>query len=442
MADAVRWAVIGLVALASGGGPRALASGGGAASAGEDWPQWGGARSNFEAAGARLAESWPAEGPRRIWERRLGDGYSAIAAVDGALYTMVRRGSQEAVVALDAADGKTLWEHAYEAELTDDMAMEFGPGPHATPAVTAERVFTVGVTCILSCVDRKTGEALWSVDLQEAYGAPHMGRGYGASPFAYDDVVVLPVGGGPGKSIVALRQADGSEAWSRHDFGAGYATAQLIELDGQAQLVLLMGKEVVGLDPRTGDLLWQHPHRTLQDANISTPVWDGKDRLFVSSAYNGGARGLRLRREGGATVVEELWANRKVQVMHGNAVEVDGYIYCSIGSFGPALLVAVDLASGEMVWRERGYGRATCVYGDGKLIFLDQDGKLVLARCTPQKLERLSECQLLERVAWTVPTLVGSTLYVRDRARIMALDVGPADEGKQAEAGTGAAVGR
>jgi outer membrane protein assembly factor BamB len=392
------------------------------------WPQWGGPHGNFKADVGKLADKWPADGPRRVWERKLGDGFSAVVVDSGVLYTMHRDGDKEVAVALKAADGGTIWQFPYDAPFDDEMQMEFGPGPHSTPLVTDKHVYFVGVTCKLHCLDKKSGKPVWAVDLAEKYNTPHLGRGYGASPIPYKNSIILPIGG-DGAAVAAFDQSDGQVIWAKHDYQIAYASPLVIQVGGQDQLVMFLGKEVVGLDPSTGEPIWSHAHSTKFDANIATPTWDGKELLFLSSAYNGGARVLRLERDGEGAKVEELWFNRKVQIHHGTAIEHDGFIYCSIGSFGPAFIAGVDMQTGEMAWRERGFGKATCIFGDGKLILLDQDGKLILAKASPEGIDVLSQCDLLDRVAWTVPTLAGSTLYVRDRSRIMALDLADASGG-------------
>ena len=108
-----------------------------------------------------LANTWPANGPRRLWTRNLGDGYSAIAVKQGKLYTMHRRVAQETgkvdqdvVISMDANTGKTLWEYSYDAPFDPKMKMENGPGPHVTPLVAGNRLFTVGVMGVLLCLDK------------------------------------------------------------------------------------------------------------------------------------------------------------------------------------------------------------------------------------------------------------------------------------------------
>jgi len=113
-----------------------------------------------------------------------------------------------------------------------------------------------------------------------------------------------------------------------------------------------------------------------------------------------------------------------MRIHHANAVRIGDYLYGSSGDFGPAFFMGVNIKTGEMAWRERGLAKATCLLADGKLILLDEDGKLVLAKATPEKFTILSQCEVAKRTAWAAPTLVGKTLYLRDRATITALDLG------------------
>jgi hypothetical protein len=125
-----------------------------------EWPQFAGPHRNFTSDAKGLANSWPASGPKKLWSRDLGEGYSGIA-VDGAvLYTMYRRGSDEVTLAAATATGKTIWEHTENASFRSGMAMENGPGPHATPLVTADAVYAVGILAHLVCLDKKTGNVL------------------------------------------------------------------------------------------------------------------------------------------------------------------------------------------------------------------------------------------------------------------------------------------
>jgi len=108
----------------------------------------------------------------------------------------------------------------------------------------------------------------------------------------------------------------------------------------------------------------------------------------------------------------------------GTAIRIDGTIYGSSGDFGPAFLSALDVASGRILWQDRTFARAQLLYADGKLVILDEDGTLGLATPGPGGLKVLAKAPILQNLAWTPPTLVGTRLYVRDRKTLAAYDLG------------------
>lgn len=387
------------------------------------WPQWGGPNRNFKSESTGLASVWPETGPRQLWSRNLGEGYSGIVAADGSLYTLYRKGDDEIVVAIDAQAGKTIWEYRYPAPYLKGMDMGNGPGPHATPLIVGNLLYTAGVTSKLHCLDRRTGKLVWSHDLWGEFKGTFIDTGYSMSPIAYQDTVILTVGG-QAQSLMAFYQKDGSLAWKGLDFASSPSSPMLIKVDGQDQLVAFMAKQIVGADPRNGSLLWSHPHVTEWDLNISTPVWGEDNLLFLSSAYGVGSRVLQLSRADSRTTVRELWFNPRVRVHKDPAIRVGDFIYASSGDFGPAPFTAVNVKTGQIAWQDRSFAKASLVYADGKFIILDEDGNLGLASASSAGLKVHSRVALLERQAWTVPTLVGTRLYVRDRKKILALDLG------------------
>jgi outer membrane protein assembly factor BamB len=370
-----------------------------------------------------------------LWTRPLGLGHSAIVAADGRLYTMYRPGKEisrrgpweaaERVVAVDAATGKTLWEHEYPSE---PLHFSFGAGPHATPLLAGGLLFTVGTNKQLHAFDPASGTVVWSHDLVKAFNAPPtllrpaVKAGFASSPIAYKDTILLQVGG-PGQAVMAFRRKDGSVAWKSGDFNSAEAAPILIDLEGQPQLVVFGGQAVHGLDPDSGRMLWSFPHDTDGDMNNTMPVWGPDHILFITSAYNQGSRALRLTRKGAGTAVEELWFSNRFRLMFSNALLIGGYIYGTSGDFGPAFLGALDIRTGKLAWQERGFGRSSLLHADGKTIILDEDGDLALARLTPQGAEILAQAPIFGGTSWTAPTLLGRTLYARNREVMVALDL-------------------
>jgi outer membrane protein assembly factor BamB len=222
---------------------------------------------------------------------------------------------------------------------------------------------------------------------------------------------------------VAFRQDDGEVVWRSGDFLTAAAAPILIDLDGETQLVFLAGGTITGLDPATGRVLWSHPHDPGNDLNCSTPIWGPDNVLVVSSAYKAGSRAVRLRHTGSVTEVEELWFTNRVRFMFLGAIRLGDVVYGATGDFGPAFLTALDIRSGESLWQHRGFGRASLLHADGKTIIMDEDGDLALSRLTPEGATILAEAKVFDTVTWTAPTLVGTTLFARDREKIVALDL-------------------
>jgi outer membrane protein assembly factor BamB len=436
--------VLGCLVTIASGAPSGSLSAQAAARGAAGWRQWGGPNRNFIVDSTGLADAWPEAGPRTLWSRPLGTGHSTILADGGRLFTMYRKGNgrgrqgpwqpEETVVALDAASGATIWEHSYPSKLQD---FSYGAGPHSTPLIVGDRLFTIGTNKELFALETKTGKMIWSHDLVAEFNAPSLlirpvvKAGYGCSPIAYRDLVICSVGG-PGQSVMAFRQSDGSVAWKSGDFLVSETAPILISLSGREQLVIVGGGSVNGLEPATGRILWSYPHDPGNDLNCQTPSWEG-DLLFLSSAYKAGSRAIRLTRDGDRTIPEEVWFTSRVRFMFLSTIRLGNYIYGSNGDLGPSFLAAMDLKTGQATWQHRGIGRVSIVYADQKAIMLDEDGGLTLARLAPEGVTVLSQAKLFETRSWTAPTLVGTTLYARDREKIVALDLGKAGSGPAAQ---------
>jgi outer membrane protein assembly factor BamB len=392
--------------------------------ASDAWPQWGGPSRNFVVQTPPLATSWPDGGPRRLWQRPLGDGFSAIVSDGATLYTIYRDGTRDVAIALDAKTGLTSWETRSEAPFVETCSQRLGPAPRAAPLIDGPRLVTISSGGLMQAFDRASGRQLWQRDLYEGKADAVRPCGYSASPLSYKGTVITTVGG-KGRGVMAVDGATGKIAWQSQDFENGYSSPILIDLDGRPELVVFTAGEVAGLDPDTGALEWSHPHPADYGVNVATPIWSA-GTLFVSSAYNGGSRMLKLSRKGkdGKVAVEELWATKRVRVHFGNAVRLGSRVYASNGDFGAAPLAAIDAATGDMIWRDRGVARSTLVGAGDRLVILDEDGNLAIATPGDSGLTIHAKAQVLAERAWTVPTLVGTVLYVRDQARIMALELG------------------
>lgn len=398
-----------------------LAGGAHAAAPSESWPQWGGATRDFKVEAPKLADEWPDGGPKRLWTRPLGDGHSSVVVSGGRLYTMYREKGDEVVVALKASDGTGIWEHRYPAPISEGQTGSYGYGPNATPLLLGDRLFTIGFTGLMRAFDAETGHVLWSYDLVKDLGGKVQHYGYSSSPIAYKKTVITLVGG-KGQGIVALKPQDGSIIWRSGGNDISYASPVLINVDGQDQIVFFSPTEVIGLDPTNGSYLWRHRVINFCRTNCTSVVWGPDNLLWAATKGVGGTCVLKLTRSSEQTNVSEVWLNRKIRLYHWNAVRVGDFVYTSIGDSAQRF-AAINVKTGDVSERLPGFGVTNTLHADGKLIILDESGTLSLARPNNGHIEILSRATVSDSQTWTPPTLVGTTLYVRDRERLSAYDL-------------------
>ncbi len=392
------------------------------------WPQWGGPNRDFAVDAKGLADSWPDDGPKKLWSRPLGPGNSSIIVDEGRLYTMYRPGADdEVVIALDAADGKTIWERKYSAAFPNGVDASGGKGPHATPVVFGDFIYTVGIAGQLNCLRKKDGEIVWSKNYLSDVKGKTPKYGFASTPVAYKDRL-LAVVGGVGAGVVAFDLKSGSVLWQKHDFGEEsmglYASPLIANILGEDFLIVMSGTAVNGLDPISGDVRWSFPHENQGKMNVPSPLWCSDGLLFVSSGFVG-TRALKFGKPGGKVQPKEVWEAQKSGPSIGNMVRSGDFLYgASDTGMGPAFFTGISVKDGKVLWSERGFSKTTVLAPEGKLIILDDKGDLVLAVPSPEKLEVKSRVKMLKGPVWTPPTLIGRTMYLRDKEVIMALDLG------------------
>lgn len=392
---------------------------GASAMAADSWPQWGGPTRNFHVAEEGLNADWATEAPRELWRRELGEGYSGIAADGEKLYVMYRQDDHEHAVALDAATGDTIWTRRYPAPFHDKTDLGPGPGPHATPSLEANLVFTAGVTGIFHALDRNTGEVVWQHRLIDDLDGTLNFRGYSSSPTVYKDMILVNVGG-ESQSVIAFSQQTGEVRWKSQDYRTSHASPGLIQVNGEMHYVSIADTYIFALNPDVGTRLWEFEHQIEGGHVCSTPAWDGKQSLFFSAAYGRGSWVLEMSSENGATTAHQRWHQPKLRVHHSNIVMQEGMVVTSSGDFGAIVFAAADLLTGEVLWQSREIGRVSQLRLGELHLLLEETGRLMLVSVTRDRVTIDDSIQLPAGKYWTPPTLLDGVLYVRNREQIMA----------------------
>ena len=394
-----------------------------------DWPQFRGVNRDGVSAETDLPRSWPAEGPRVVWKRAIGEGYSGISVVGDRLYTMDSDETAEYVLALEAGSGKEVWRVPAGPKLVDDM----GNGPRTTPTLDNGTIYAMGSHGRLLALKAADGAKIWEVDLPQAFAAKRPTWGYSGSPLIDGDLLILEVGGTEGRGVVAFEKATGKVRWGALDGDAAYSSPVLMTIGGVKQYVVARraGSQTVALRP-DGSVLWTHPG---PPTVIASALWIPPDKVYVSGGDDAGAVLMRIKTEGGKATVEELWKTRTMKNHFNDAVLVGSHLY----GFDNATFKCLSVATGEQAWAFRGLGKGSLLVADGDLlIVLSDQGTLLLVEATPDAYTELARFQAMEGKAWTGPTLADGRLYLRDHDEIVALEMkAPGDRAASAPAGPG-----
>lgn len=387
-----------------------------------DWPQWLGAKRDGST--PEKVAVWK-ESPKVLWKQSVGEGHSSPVIADGRVlvHAAVKDKDEEEVVAFDAKTGKEQWRKGYPRTAFKSV---FGNGPRGTPAVADGRVYTFGVTGILTCFEAEGGKQLWQVDTLKEFKAANLFFGVSCSPLVEGDKVLVNVGG-PGASIVAFGKAKGDVAWKSGDDKASYSSPIATGAGKERQVVFLTQQGLVGLSPADGTVLWKFPLVDKLAESSTTPVLAGD--LLLGSSVTYGSVGLRLASKDGRTTATELWKNPALTCYFSTPVVVGkDHVYMVNGGLLPppsATLRCVELKSGKEVWSKAKVGKyhaALLRTGDDKLLMLDDAGNLILLDPNPKEYRELARSKVCGP-CWAHPALADGRLYVRDDKELICLQL-------------------
>ena len=370
-----------------------------------DYPQFLGADRNGTVSGIRIADDWAKRPPRLVWRRPIGAGWSGFAVARGLAVTQEQHGNREMVVAYDLATGVPKWSHGDHAHYESTIA---GEGPRATPTISRGRVFTLGSTGLLNCLDLETGRAIWKRDVQADNQSPQLGWGRSSSPLAVDDLIVVSVGGQDGRSLVAYSRDSGEPAWHAGDDLASYSSPIVATLGGVRQIVVLNNSSIAGHDPASGRQLWSHPWR--RDApSVAAPLVISDSRVMLSAGYGIGSRLLEISRDGDAVSQSLVWESTRLKAKFTNPIVHDGFVY----GLDDGVLVCLDPANGERRWKGGRYGHGQTILAGNRLLVQTEDGEIVLVDPRPDAHHELARFRVFDQKTWNPPALAGRFLLVR-----------------------------
>jgi outer membrane protein assembly factor BamB len=388
----------------------------GAETASVDWPQFRGRHRDGVSPETGLLHAWPAEGPRELWRRPIGEGYSSVAAAGGRLYTMYAAADGdrqvEVAAAFDAATGDELW----RTVVGPKIETEFGNGPRSTPAVDGDLLFVLGSHGDFAALATADGAKKWSLSLPATFQAQRPFWGYATSALVDGGLVIVESGGHQARCYAALDKSTGDTRWTAVSAPAGYNSLLPATIDGHRQLVYVAGPTIGAFD-LAGRELWTYP--TTNTETHAMPLFVPPDQVFVSGVGGEGATLLKVHPDGGAASVEPAWSNPSMRNHFSASLYYEGTVY----GFDNATLKAISAATGEVAWSRRGLGRGSLIAADGHLIVLSDRCKLLLAEATPDAWRERGAVQALDDKCWTPPALAGGRLYLRNHTEMVCYDL-------------------
>jgi outer membrane protein assembly factor BamB len=378
-----------------------------------DWNQWRGAGRDGAATFTAPA-AWP-ETLTLKWKVDVGLGYSAPITIGDRVYAFSRQGEDEVMRALDAASGKTIWESKYNATYKANPAATrtHGTGPKSTPAFADGRLYTLGMSGIVTAFDAASGRQLWQKPAPPVEPLYHTAM----SPLVDRGLAIVHVGGHNNGALTAFDARTGEVKWRWNGDGPAYGSPIAAELGGTRQVITMTQENLVSVSAATGELLWKRPYTVRATRNAVTPIIH--NNIVIVSGLGMPVSGFRVANKAGLWTSEDVWTNNDVTMDMSTGVVIGTTLF----GFSPrnsGQFFALDANTGQTLWlSEPRQGDNAAVVRAGDLWFaLETDAELVVARANAKQFEILKRYTVADSATWAQPVLSGQRVFVKDVSSI------------------------
>jgi len=374
----------------------------------QDWPQWRGP--DRDGAGSFDAPAtWP-DSLEQQWKVDVGLGYGTPLVVGARIYTFSRQDDDEVMTALDAGTGETLWRTAYPAsfEMFAPTAPH-GAGPKSTPTYADGRLFSFGMTSVLTAFDAETGRQLWQTPVPSQQPMYHTAQ----SPVVDGNEVIVHAGGPGDTSLSAYDVATGEVRWSWGGDSPAYGSPIVADLGGRRQVILFTHSMMVGIARDNGELLWSRPFVTPSNTTAQTPII--YDDMVIQAGRENGLTAFRVIPQGGEWRTEDVWHTDEASLHMTNGVAVNGVLY-GLSHLNSGQYFAVDLEDGSLVWISPGRQAENAgIVRSGNTIFsIQDDAQMVVLDATRDSFDPVARYEVATSETWAQPAVSGNRLFVKD----------------------------
>ena len=378
----------------------------------QDWPQWRGPDRDG-AASFETPATWPGSLEQR-WQVEVGFGYATPVLVGDRIYMFSRQDDEEVMSALDAGTGETVWRTAYAAPFEMMAATaRHGPGPKSTPTYADGRLFSFGMSSILTAVDAATGEILWQNPRPEAQPIYHTAM----SPLVDGDSVIIHVGGPGDSEFAAYDIATGNARWTWDGDSPAYGSPIVAELGGRRQVIAFTNGLMVGIARDDGQLLWSRPFTTPSNTTAQTPIIH--EDLVIQAGRENGLTAFRVTAQAGEWSTEDVWHTDEASLHMTNGVVVDGVLY-GLSHLNSGQYFGVDLDNGDVLWTSEGrQAENAAMVSAGNTIFsIQDDAQMVVFNASRSAFDAVERYEVATSETWAQPAISGNRLFVKDVTRL------------------------
>jgi len=381
-----------------------------------DWPQFRGPTRNGQSPETGLMKSWPEGGPKELWSfEGLGQGYASIAVADGLVYTTGMVGSEGILFAFDL-NGNLKWKFNYGPEWTGDR-----PGTRTTPTIDGDRLYLMSGMGRIDCRNAKTGEPIWHKDTLQEFNGKNISWGIAESILIENEKAICTPGG-QDATVVALNKMTGETIWTTKGLSesSAYCSPAVITRGPNRIILTMVQQSIVGIDMKTGTVLWKHPNKVSYDISAVTPAYEN-GMMYVTNGYRHGGHMFELSADGTASA--KKWSEKSLDVHHGGVLLIDGNIH---GASTGGTWTCIEPASGKVKFTDKLVGKGSGIYVEGLLYcYGERDGDVGLVKINPAAYETVSSFRITKgsKEHWAHPAISDGRLYIRHGEVLMCYDI-------------------
>lgn len=395
-----------------------------------DWPQYRGPNGDGSSSES-LPAQWPSA-PKVLWKVPGGTGFGSFTVSGAWCFSIEGKGSDEVLVARDAATGKEKWTASLGSAKYDGGGNAGtkdnggGDGPRSTPTLAGRIVIAMHSDMVLHAFDGVTGKPVWKHDLVKEFAGRTIRWQNAASPLLEDGVLYVG-GGGAGQTYLALNPQTGAVLAKSGDATITHATPIATTILGQRQIIFYMQDGLTSLEPKTLKQLW-HADFKYSTSTAASPVVAG-DYVYASAGYGVGAVGFKISKAGSEWKAEQVMrVPQKPLANHWSTpVHFEGHLYgmFQFKEYGNGPVKCVKLPDGDIKWEHPGFGPGNLILtAGGNLLALTDAGEIVGIKASPDAYKELGRFKAIDGKCWTTPVLSNGRVFVRSTKEAACIQLG------------------